>query len=61
MKGRITGTNVLMTLAAVLLATPLLFGQADTGIIEGTVTDTDGGVLPGATVTGKNVNTGMTR
>ncbi len=61
MKGRITGTNVLMTLAAVLLATPLLFGQADTGIIEGTVTDTDGGVLPGATVTGKNVDTGMTR
>ncbi|MEW6364990.1 MAG: carboxypeptidase regulatory-like domain-containing protein [Acidobacteriota bacterium] len=53
--------SLLMVIATMLFACPLVFGQADTGTIEGIVTDTEGGVIPGATVTGKNVATGMTR
>lgn len=37
------------------------FAQTETGQIVGTVTDASGAVLPAATVTAKNVNTGATR
>lgn len=36
----------------------LAFGQAQTGILRGTVTDPNGGVVAGATVTAKNAATG---
>src|SRR5260370_32914649 len=37
------------------------FGQAETGQINGKVTDPHGAVIPGATVTAKNTNTGAER
>jgi hypothetical protein len=38
-----------------------LAAQAVTGTILGTITDSSGAVMPGTTVTLKNVNTGLTR
>src|SRR4029453_17081350 len=35
--------------------------QTTNGVISGIVTDAQGGVLPGVTVTGRNVETGITR
>src|SRR5712672_1213866 len=37
----------------------LAFGQAQTGTLRGTVTDPNGGVVAGATVTAKNQSTGF--
>src|SRR5437868_9566582 len=54
------------SIAALLLA--LAFGvaspamaQTTTGVIAGIITDAQGGVLPGVTVTARNVDTGATR
>jgi len=44
-----------------VLASVLVFGQAETGQLTGTVADSSGAVVPGATVTIKSVNTGTTR
>lgn len=44
-----------------ILTSVLLFGQAETGQLTGTVTDSSGAVVPGAVVTIKSVNTGATR
>ncbi len=44
-----------------LLCTPLVFGQATSGIIAGTVTDQQGAVVPGAAVTIKNLDTDFQR
>ncbi len=44
--------------AACLLMAPVLHAQATTGTIEGTVTDKDGGGLPGVTVSVINTATG---
>src|SRR5450432_1338697 len=44
-----------------LLASALLFGQAESGTISGTVTDKSGAVVPGATVTVASSNTGFSR
>jgi outer membrane receptor for ferrienterochelin and colicin len=41
--------------------TPAAFAQTETGQITGTVTDPTGAVVPNATVTVRNVNTGATR
>lgn len=38
----------------------LAYGQAQTGTLRGTVTDPNGGVVAGATVTAKNDATGAT-
>src|SRR5512133_3225084 len=43
------------------LALPVLFGQSDVARIVGTVADATGAVIPGATVSVKNENTGQTR
>ncbi len=61
MNGTNIGKSLIMALAVVLITTPLLFAQADTGSIEGTILDSEGGVLPGVTITAKNVATGMMR
>src|SRR5204862_6839772 len=51
-----------LALAALAAAVPASAqSQAAGGAIEGTVTDQSGAVLPGATVTIRNVNTGVTR
>ena len=42
----------------VLLSSLAVFGQATTGTLRGTVTDPNGGVVAGATVTAKNQSTG---
>jgi hypothetical protein len=42
-------------------ALPLLFGQSDVARIVGAVSDATGAVIPGATVTVKNENTGQSR
>jgi hypothetical protein len=49
-----------ITLALLLLAS-LSFAQTFTGTIRGTVTDQTGAMLPGASVTVVDVNTGLTR
>src|SRR6266404_10009405 len=47
---------------ALLLAIPLaVVGQVTTATIVGTVTDPGGAIVPGAQVTAKNVDTGLTR
>jgi outer membrane receptor protein involved in Fe transport len=52
-----------LALALVALAAPFgpAWAQIETGRISGTVTDPQGGVVPGVTVTAKSVNTGFTR
>ena len=45
---------------ACILATPAL-AQTTNGVIAGEVKDAQGGVLPGVTVTGRNVDTGASR
>src|SRR4051794_36103225 len=51
-----------ISLACLLLALPLLaFGQAITGTIRGTVTDSSGAVVPNATVNVVNTETKITR
>ncbi len=42
----------------VVLAPASLSAQTNTAVVLGTVTDAQGAVLPGVTVTGKNVDTG---
>jgi len=53
---RFTAVVALLALVAVFA-----FGQAETGSIAGTVTDPSGAVVPGATVTVRNLATGATR
>src|SRR5688572_2741134 len=56
---------VLLSLAVALVALAAPYGpawaQIETGRISGTVSDAQGGVVPGVTVTAKSVNTGVTR
>jgi len=48
-------------LGVLLLSSVGLFGQAETGLISGTVTDSSNAVVPGATVTVVSTATGLTR
>ncbi len=48
-------------LGVLLLSSVWLFGQAETGVIEGTVTDSSNAVVAGAKVTVVSTTTGLTR
>ncbi len=48
-------------LLAALFAAPVAFAQSGAGVLEGSVTDADGGALPGVTVTATNTATGIVR
>ena len=56
-----TTLRVVSLLGVLLLASVCLFGQAETGVIAGTITDTSNAVVPGATVTVVSTTTGFTR
>ena len=53
--------RVLVVLALSLLISLPLFSQTVTGTMQGTVTDRSGAVLPGVTITIRNVETGLER
>ncbi|MGB2714551.1 MAG: carboxypeptidase-like regulatory domain-containing protein [Vicinamibacterales bacterium] len=53
--------NACSALALLALSSAFVLAQTNTGQISGTVRDSQGGVLPGVTVTVKNLNTGITR
>ena len=50
-----------MALCLAMLFPGLLLAQSDTGRVTGTVTDATGAVIPGATVTLVNTDTGSTQ
>src|SRR5690242_16681676 len=54
-------TNFLRFTLLGAVCVSVLAGQSDAGRIIGVVTDTSGSVVPGASVTVKNENTGQTR
>src|SRR5690349_14394324 len=59
---RLRKPSFLVALCAILLtAARLLYGQAVTGSMLGTVTDTSGASVPAAKVTITEVNTGISR
>jgi outer membrane receptor protein involved in Fe transport len=54
-------TAMIASVFALALAAPVFGQQAATATIEGVVTDSQNAVIPGAKVTVKNVDTGLTR
>lgn len=56
-----TISRVLLLLGMLGLISAIALGQAETGLITGTVTDQSGAAVPGATVTAKSVSSGQTR
>lgn len=52
-------TIVILWAAALALRAPLLHAQFDTAAVLGTIRDSSGGVVSGAAVTLRNVNTGI--
>jgi Carboxypeptidase regulatory-like domain/TonB-dependent Receptor Plug Domain len=54
------GPALVMWILLLALAAPGLLAQVDQGSITGTVTDSSGAILAGATVTATNVDTGLT-
>ena len=50
---------VLVLLVAVFVSYQYAWSQADTGSITGTITDSTGAVIPGATVTVRSATTGV--
>ena len=61
MASRLPASRLLVILALVVLAATSLQAQTVTGTIQGKVTDTSGAVLPGVTVTIRNMETGLER
>ena len=59
--GVFTRVVVLAVFAVVTFVATSVAAQSTTGTILGKVTDSDGLVLPGATVTVTNTETGLTR
>ncbi len=58
---RISIRSVLTTLFVVFSLATVVFGQRTTGNIEGTVTDTNGSVVPGVSVTVTGITVGFNR
>ncbi|HZD32864.1 MAG TPA: TonB-dependent receptor [Candidatus Angelobacter sp.] len=56
-----TALRIVAVLALLVFGSVWLFGQAETGSITGTVTDSSNAVVSGATVTAASVNTGTSR
>ena len=56
-----TTLKLVALLSVLLLGSVWLFGQAETGVISGTVTDSSNAVVTGAKVTVVSVQTGLTR
>src|SRR5262245_12521414 len=54
-------TMMIASLFALALAAPVFGQQAATATIEGVVTDPQNALVPGAKITVKNVDTGLTR
>ncbi len=54
-----SGIPAAIGICVVFLVAPAAFAQVDTGSVQGTVTDASGGVIPGATVTLTNQDTGL--
>jgi len=50
---------VVLSTAALMLCAPMLHAQFDTAAVLGTIRDSSGGVVSGAAVTLRNVNTGI--
>ena len=61
MASRRPASRLLIILALVVLASTSLQAQTVTGTMQGKVTDTSGAVLPGVTVTIRNMETGLER
>src|SRR5262245_12546464 len=57
---RLTGALLTLALVITSLGTPIAAAQEARGTITGTVRDTSGGVIPGATVTITNKDMGTT-
>jgi hypothetical protein len=58
-QSRIALTALVCSILCLCLASPLLAQRSDRAIISGVVTDPQGGAVPGATVTIRNVATGV--
>jgi outer membrane receptor protein involved in Fe transport len=58
---RTTVVRIVSVLALLFVFTSVVFGQAETGQITGTVTDSSGAIVAGANVTVLDVNTGAKR
>ncbi|HUB52279.1 MAG TPA: TonB-dependent receptor [Terracidiphilus sp.] len=56
---RFSGLWLAMVALMLFAMGPRLFAQADTGSINGAVTDATGAVIPGATVTATNIDNGL--
>jgi len=56
-----TALRIVTVLAILVLGSVWLFGQAETGVISGTVTDASNAVVSGAKVTVVSAGTGLTR
>ena len=57
---RVRGIWLPLAALLLLLATPNLFAQTDTGSIAGTATDPTGAVIPGAKISATNLDDGLT-
>lgn len=58
---RASHRNVLLLVMSLLLSASTMLGQTDRATINGTVTDSTGAVIPGATVTATAIATGQVR
>jgi hypothetical protein len=55
------GVSIAALMAAFIAAAMPADARTTNGVISGIVNDAQGGVLPGVTVTGRNIETGITR
>src|SRR5215210_373843 len=53
--------RAMTALFVLVMFSALAFGQTETGQISGTVTDPNGAVIPGATITVRSINSGAVR